>query len=87
MTPITFLQRLEKGASNHLTYGQDSSVTGLISVWRHGRTFVLTWEECPPGKQYDESTYTRDERYEFTSTDDLLAFLNANGFQPTSFEP
>jgi hypothetical protein len=39
---------------------------------------VLTWEECPAGEQYDEATYSRDERHVFATIEELLEFLAAN---------
>jgi hypothetical protein len=48
---------------------------------------VLTWEECPAGKQFDETSYTRDERIELATVDEALAFLTKEQLDPTQFEP
>jgi hypothetical protein len=45
------------------------------------------WEECPAGEQYDESTYTRDERHAFESVEQLIAFLTREGLRPEDFKP
>jgi hypothetical protein len=82
----TFVDRIHKGKVNNLIYA-DSGREGLVSVWKHEGLLVLTWEECPAGEQYDESTYTRDERHSFHTMDELLAFLAAHDLGPESFTP
>lgn len=86
MTPQTFAKRLEDGKVNNLTYSLNGN-EGLVSVWKHEGSFILTWEECPAGEQYDESTYTRDERHVFTSTTEVLEFIAANEMNAESFTP
>ena len=39
------------------------------------------------GEQYDEATYTRDERHTFASVDELMAFLKINDLRPEDFTP
>ena len=82
----TFLDRLEKNKSNVFTYST-ANKENMVNVWRYEGKYVLTWEECPPGQQYDESTYTRDERYEFGAVDELLRFLEQSGLSTESFTP
>jgi hypothetical protein len=60
---------------------------GLISAWPHGGAFVLTWEECRDGDQYNEHAYTRDQRHTFETAEDLLAFVEANGYPASAFRP
>ena len=60
---------------------------GLIATWRHENIFVLTWEECADGDQYDEDNYTRDEVHHFQTVDDVLRFLEENALDATQFEP
>jgi hypothetical protein len=86
MMLTTFADRLHRGKANNLTYAKDGK-EGLVSVWKHEGLLVLTWEECPAGEQYDESTYTRDEKHSFCTVDELLEFLAANGLRPESFTP
>jgi hypothetical protein len=81
-----FLRRLRAGKSVNCVYRRGEA-EGLISAWRHGERYVLTWEECPAGEQYDESRYTRDERHEFASGEEALAFIEAKGYPATAFEP
>jgi hypothetical protein len=82
----TFVDRIHNGKANNLTYANKGK-EGLISVWKHEGLLVLTWEECPAGEQYDEATYTRDERYTFSTMDELLVFLAAHELSPESFTP
>ena len=49
MKQETFAQRLSSGKVNNLTYSSNGK-EGLISVWMHEGTYVLTWEEMPPGQ-------------------------------------
>jgi hypothetical protein len=86
MTLRTFMRRLAGGKVNNFTYTHTSK-EGLVSVWKHAGSFVLTWEECPKGSQYDESSYTRDERHTFATVEELLGFLATNKLTPESFTP
>jgi hypothetical protein len=86
MTTEGFLHRLHSGKAVNCTY-RHGDFAGLISAWAHGGRFVLTWEECPDGGQYDESSYTRDERHEFASAEELLAFVERSGHPWSSFGP
>jgi hypothetical protein len=86
MTLRTFVERIRTGRANNLIYSSGGK-EGLISVWEHESAFVLTWEECPPGQQYNESDYTRDERHVFSTLNELLAFLSANNIKVESFTP
>lgn len=86
MTLSTFKNRLEQGKANNLVYSRESQ-TGLVTVWKHEQSFILTWEECPQGMQFDESTYTRDERCVFATLDELLSYISANDLPLQSFAP
>ena len=81
-----FLRRLLASRAVNCTYTQGDAA-GLISAWAYEGRFVLTWEECPAGQQYDESTYTRDERHEFVSAEDVLAFVEWSGYPASAFSP
>ncbi len=84
MKKETFVQRVSSGKVNNLAYFSNGK-EGLISVWMHEGTYVLTWEECPPGEQYDEATYTRDERHVFAGIPEVLDFISSNGFDVELF--
>lgn len=86
MTSEGFLFRLNAGKVVNSTYHR-GDLDGLLSAWFHDGHFVLTWEECPEGQQYDEHAYTRDERHTFATAWDVLAFVEANGFSPAQFDP
>ncbi|MDG3007185.1 hypothetical protein [Paludisphaera mucosa] len=86
MTLETFLTRLEAGKANNLLYSVDGR-EGLATAWKHQDTYVLTCEECPAGGQFDESTYTRDERHRFLTVAGLLEFLASEGWKVESFAP
>ena len=86
MTNERFLERLGHGKVVNCVYNFDD-VEGLISAWSLEGRFILTWEECPSGNQYDESTYTRDERHEFKTAEAVLEFVERNGCPASSFSP
>lgn len=86
MSSDGFRRRLLSSKVVNCTYSR-GEVVGLISAWLHQGRFVLTWEECPVGQQYDESTYTRDERYEFASAEDVLTFVESGGYPASAFDP
>ncbi len=86
MTPIGFLNRLRAGKVVNCTYRR-SDLSGHISAWAYGNKFVLTWEECRDGDQYNEQAYIRDERHEFHTVEDVLAFVEQNGHPVSAFSP
>ena len=86
MSSETYRKRLEAGRCNNLLY-TGGEREGLVSVWKHQETFVLTWEECPKGGQYDESSYTRDQRHVFASVDEVFRFLDDNGLAVETSRP
>jgi hypothetical protein len=86
MTPEGFLRRLGAGKVVNCVYRRDG-LSGLISAWPHGGGFVLTWEECRNGDQYNEHAYTRDERHVFEKAEDVLAFVERAGYPASEFGP
>jgi hypothetical protein len=60
----------------YIYYNHESSGnTGLVEIGFHDGSIVLTWKECPPGSQYDESSYSLDEVHHFAGFAELYAFL------------
>lgn len=86
MNVNTFEKRLSDGKANNLVYSKDGK-DGLVSVWMHDSRIILTWEECPRGEQYDESTYGRDDRFVFGTLAELMAFLSQNKLGVDLFTP
>jgi len=86
MTQQSMIDRLLDGKTANAVYRR-VEFEGLLSAWCLGDRFILTWEECPLGQQYDESTYTRDERFEFATAQDLVAFVDGKGYPPSAFLP
>ncbi len=86
MKAATFRQRLEAGKSvSYLYHTEDKA--GVINLWRYGGQFVLTWEECRDGDQYNEQNYTRDETLRFDTLEAVEAFLAQNALLPEHFTP
>jgi hypothetical protein len=86
MTTEEFLRRLGAGKVVNCTY-QRGELTGLISAWAHKGQFILTWEECKAGRQYDEHAFTRDERHVFDTAEKVLAFVERSAFPVSEFTP
>jgi len=86
MTPDGFLRRLNAGKAVNCLY-RTGSLRGLISAWAHDGRFVLTWEECHDGDQFNEHRYTRDERHVFATAEDVLEFVAQGGYPASAFEP
>lgn len=86
MQADTFEKRIRDGKVNNLVYSK-GEMEGLVSVWKHESSIIVTWEECPKGEQYDESTYSHDERHVFSSLSDVMRFLSGHGFDLDAFAP
>jgi len=86
MTSEGFLRRLHAGKAVNCTYRQ-GELSGLVAAWPHGDGFVLTWEECQEGDQYNEHAYTRDERHVFNTAEEVLAFVQQAGHPASAFGP
>lgn len=86
MTPEGFRDRLSAGKAVNCVY-RAGELAGLISAWGYDGGFVLTWEECRDGDQYDESAYTRDERHRFATAEEVLTFVEDRGYPASRFEP
>ena len=86
MSPDGFLKRLHDGKAVNCIY-RTGELAGLISAWPHGGGFVLTWEECKDGEQYNEHAYTRDERHQFETAEQVLAFVSQTGYPASAFRP
>jgi hypothetical protein len=86
MTAAGFLRRLDAGVVVNCRY-RAGELAGLISAWRYAGAFVLTWEECRDGDQYNEESYTRDERHRFATAGEVLAFVEQGGYPAKQFGP
>lgn len=81
-----FLRRLQAGKGVSCVYWL-GELNGLISAWRYGEGFVLTWEECLRGDHANEHNYTRDERHTFGTPEEVLAFVEGSGYPASAFSP
>lgn len=86
LTTEGFLRRLNAGKSVNCTY-RKGELVGLIAAWRYEGRFILTWEECREGDVENEELYTRDERHEIATPEEVLAFVERNGYPASSFTP
>lgn len=59
----------------------------LVEIWKYEGKIILTWEQCAHGKQYDESSYSHDERHVFDSVDQAYELLEKRAAPLQAFEP
>jgi len=86
MNSDSFKRCLENGKGVAAVFNKKEKQV-LINVWKLKDVFILTWEECPRGEQFDESSYTRDDRHEFDSVDDVCKFLEKESVGFATFKP
>lgn len=75
-----FIKKIQSGKACNYIYevNERNENTGLIAVWLYNNLIVLTWEECPEGQQFDESTYSKDKVHHFNNFEELDAFFEDN---------
>jgi hypothetical protein len=88
MNKEKFISKIQSGQTYHYIYNENerNENTGIIKVWLYNNEIILTWEECPKGLQYDESSYSKDEVHNFSSFDDLDKFFNINNIFYINFK-
>ena len=64
---------------------KENGQAGMVNIWFHHDHFVLTWEECKDGDQYNECNYTRDEALEFSDVDSVVRYLSGSGIDVGQF--
>ncbi len=84
MTEQQFREFLSRRTVSYLY--KDAGLEGLINVCPSQGKFVLTWEECKAGDQYNEQNYTRDEVQHFFDLDAVITHLRNCGIDVTQFE-
>lgn len=84
MTRGGLLRRLQEGGTVDHRYAR-GELRGLLSGWRHEGRFVLTWEEVQ--ERRSERRTLRDQRQVFATAEELLAFLEQQGFTAHDFAP
>jgi hypothetical protein len=85
MDAETFCRCLLAGKRLTLTY--KDGLAGMVEVWRHGDRYVMTWEECEDGQQFNENEYTKDFRQEFDSPAHVVRYLEECDVDVAGFRP
>ena len=78
------LSLLTAGETLELIIDHEASQS-LVKVWMYEGEYVLTWEQCPNGMQYDEPSYLRDERHVFANQADLMDFIDGEEVKMIAF--
>lgn len=83
-----FISKIQSHKTCYYIYNENerNENTGLIKVWLYDGQIILTWEECPPGLEYDEPSYTQDELHNFNSFEELETFFNDNNLFYSHFK-
>lgn len=88
MNKEKLITKIQSGCTCSYIYKENerNENTGLIKIWLDKNQIVLTWEECPGGLQYDESSYSKDEVHHFNSFEELDIFFNDHMILYTNFQ-
>lgn len=86
MTIETFSRRVESGKGVTYLYRRPDRHGG-INIWKYQAVFVLTWEECFNGDEFNESNYTRNEVHHFEDVDAIIHFLTTHSIRIEKFVP
>ena len=90
MTREALIKRLEQRRSIQALYVRlenGRELQGRVGIDAEDNSFVLIWEECPSGQQFNENMYTRDEFLRFESLEPLMQFLDESGLNLDLFRP
>jgi len=80
------IKRLQDGKAVNLKYSKEG-LSGIVNIWRYDNKYIITWEECEDGNQWNESAFTKDEKYEFKTIDEVMKFIDKHSFDINSFRP
>ncbi|MEN2773569.1 hypothetical protein ABCY62_00660 [Acetivibrio clariflavus] len=86
MTRDGLIKRLQAGKAVNFKYSKNG-LCGIVNIWRYNDKYIITWEECEDGNQCNESSFTKDERYEFESIDEVIRFIDEHCFDIDNFKP
>jgi len=84
MRKQVFVDRLNSRRAISYRY-TSVNLAGLVNIWFHKNHFVLSWEECKDGDQWNEDNYTRDQLYNFVDVDAVVKFLENSGIASEFF--
>jgi len=83
-----FISKIQSSQTCNYIYNENerNENTGIIKVCLYDNQIILTWEECPKGLQYDESSYSKDEVHNFNNFEELDTFFNNNDIHYFNFK-
>jgi len=84
MTKQNFRKLLSRGTAVHYKYKNDGQA-GVVNIWLYKNRFVISWEECKDGDQFNESNYTRDDLNNFPDIDSVIDYLNSSSLSVEPF--
>ena len=85
MTKEGLIKRLQSGKASNLKYSKDG-LSGMVNVWKYNDEYIITWEECEDGSQWNESSFTKDERYKFKIIDEVMSFIDEHSLDVGNFK-
>jgi hypothetical protein len=86
MTRDGLIKRLKAGKACNLKYN-NNDFSGMVNIWSYNDEYILTWEECKNGNQWNESSSTKDERYKFKLVDEVMQFIDKHSLDIEGFKP
>ena len=84
MRKQVFVDRLNSRRAISYRY-TSVNLAGLVNIWFHKNHFVLSWEECKDGDQWNENNCNRDEIHSFADVDAVVKFLENSGIASEFF--
>lgn len=84
MTEETFRGFLSRHYAVFMKYKNEDRA-GSVNVWFYNGNFILSWEECREGDQWNESNYSRDELHTFPDIDSAIRYLKMAGLDIEQF--
>ena len=85
MTEQNFRKLLSRGTAVGYNYKNDGQA-GLVNIWLYKDRFIISWEECKDGDQFNESNYTRDDLNDFPDINSVIEYLNNSNILIEPFE-
>ncbi len=85
MTEQNLRKFLSRGTALYYKY-KNNGQAGMVNIWFYKDRFIISWEECKDGDQFNESSYTRDDLNDFSNIDSVIDYLNNSNIPVELFE-
>jgi hypothetical protein len=80
------IKRLEAGKASVYKYSKNG-LNGMVNIWKYNNDYIITWEECEGENHWNESAYTKDERYKLPNVAEVMSFIDEHSLDIDNFKP